>query len=306
AGIDVNIRNTYNQTALDIVNQFTASHASKDIKQLLREATGVLQVRALKDFWNLHDPTVLTIRAGDLITVMEQHMDGRWKGHIHDTQRGTDRIGYFPPSIVEVISRRSGGTLLRHASLPSNRQQLFSRPALSASLSLSGAGGLQTDDSFSMYTPNPHLLLHHANGLSCNQAGDRNSIGSTDSVGSTRSAGSGQSTESNITPSGPHQNPHTSIPDTSKVTPPTVDLQQPDQNKHSDASTGAPRRPVVPTQRAGEQGFSQQFVRPQQLLEGKDGEAIFQWLSEFQLEQYTANFLSAGYDVPTISRMTPE
>jgi len=40
--------------------------------------------------------------------VIEQHVDGRWKGHIHDTQRGTDRIGYFPPSIVEVISRRSG------------------------------------------------------------------------------------------------------------------------------------------------------------------------------------------------------
>ncbi len=33
------------------------------------EATGVLQVRALKDFWNLHDPTALTIRAGDVITV---------------------------------------------------------------------------------------------------------------------------------------------------------------------------------------------------------------------------------------------
>lgn len=36
AGVDVNIRNTYNQTALDIVNQFTSSHASRDIKQLLR------------------------------------------------------------------------------------------------------------------------------------------------------------------------------------------------------------------------------------------------------------------------------
>ncbi len=35
-------------------------------------------------------------------------MDGRWKGHIHDSQRGTDRVGFFPPSIVEVISRRSG------------------------------------------------------------------------------------------------------------------------------------------------------------------------------------------------------
>uniref|UniRef100_A0A673FXP0 Caskin-2 n=1 Tax=Sinocyclocheilus rhinocerous TaxID=307959 RepID=A0A673FXP0_9TELE len=213
-GIDVNIRNTYNQTALDIVNQFTACHASKDIKQLLREATGVLQVRALKDFWNLHDPTALTIRAGDVITVIEQHVDGRWKGHIHDTQRGTDRIGYFPPSIVEVISRRS--------------------------------------------------------------AGDRNSVGSTGSVGSTRSAGSGQSTESNSAPNGPQQ--HATSPDTSKVT------------IHSER----------------EQGFSQQFVRPQQLLEGKDAEAIYQWLSEFQLEQYTVNFLNAGYDVPTISRMTPE
>ncbi|CAB1312976.1 unnamed protein product, partial [Coregonus sp. 'balchen'] len=52
AGINVNLRNTYNQTALDNVNQFTTSSASKDIKILLREALGSLQV-------------------------LEQHMDGR-------------------------------------------------------------------------------------------------------------------------------------------------------------------------------------------------------------------------------------
>lgn len=40
--------------------------------------------------------------------VLEQHSDGRWKGHIHDTQRGTDRVGFFPPSVVEVLSRRAG------------------------------------------------------------------------------------------------------------------------------------------------------------------------------------------------------
>ncbi|XP_030645854.1 caskin-2 isoform X2 [Chanos chanos] len=243
AGIDVNIRNTYNQTALDIVNQFTTSHASKDIKQLLRDATGVLQVRALKDYWNLHDPTALNIRAGDVIMVLEQHMDGRWKGHIHDSQRGTDRVGYFPPSIVEVISRRS--------------------------------------------------------------AGDRNSVGSTGSVGSTRSAGSGQSTESNNTPNGLHQT--STNPDPSKQPAPSAgDSGQQDHNKQPDHSTGGPRRLAAAMQRAGELGFSQQFVHPQQLLEGKDAEAIYQWLSEFQLEQYTANFLNAGYDVPTISRMTPE
>uniref|UniRef100_A0A4W3GIS9 SAM domain-containing protein n=1 Tax=Callorhinchus milii TaxID=7868 RepID=A0A4W3GIS9_CALMI len=39
---------------------------------------------------------------------------------------------------------------------------------------------------------------------------------------------------------------------------------------------------------------------------GQDAEAIYNWLSEFQLQHYTANFITAGYDVPTISRMTPE
>uniref|UniRef100_A0A8C2WC43 Caskin-2 n=1 Tax=Cyclopterus lumpus TaxID=8103 RepID=A0A8C2WC43_CYCLU len=222
AGVDVNTRNTYNQTALDIVNQFTTSHASRDIKQLLRDATGVLQVRALKDYWNLHDPTALNIRAGDVIMVLEQHVDGRWKGHIHDAQRGTDRVGFFPPSIVEVISRRT--------------------------------------------------------------AGDRNSVGSTGSVGSTRSAGSGQSTESSTA------------------------------NGLQDRVCGS-SRPIwsIPCDlylnnclNQRKQSFSQQFVRPQQLLEGKDAEAIYQWLTDFQLEQYIGNFISAGYDVPTISRMTPE
>nr|XP_029137569.1 caskin-2-like isoform X4 [Labrus bergylta] len=256
AGVDVNIRNTYNQTALDIVNQFTTSHASRDIKQLLRgqwwsdnkhinsDATGILQVRALKDYWNLHDPTALNIRAGDVIMVLEQHLDGRWKGHIHDTQRGTDRVGFFPPSIVEVISRRN--------------------------------------------------------------AGDRNSVGSTGSVGSTRSAGSGQSTESNNTPNGIQ---HIAVhhDNTNKPAPSAVDCGHSDVSSQPDPPAGGtPRRQTVTVQRPADQSFSQQFVRPQQLLEGKDAEAIFQWLREFQLEQYTGNFISAGYDVPTISRMTPE
>uniref|UniRef100_A0A8C2HMU1 Si:ch211-119c20.2 n=1 Tax=Cyprinus carpio TaxID=7962 RepID=A0A8C2HMU1_CYPCA len=184
AGIDVNIRNTYNQTALDIVNQFTTSHASKEIKQLLRDASGALQVRALKDYWNLHDPTALNIRAGDVIMVLEQHMDGRWKGHIHDSQRGTDRVGFFPPSIVEVISRRSGA-------IPDSPSALC-KPA----------SPKEPEDIW--------VLRTSVNGKS--------------------------------------------------------------------------------------------FPFPQ----APDAEAIYQWLCEFQLEQYTSNFLTACYDVPTISRMTPE
>ncbi|KAL0993401.1 hypothetical protein UPYG_G00107340 [Umbra pygmaea] len=330
AGVDVNIRNTYNQTALDIVNQFTTSHASKEIKQLLRDATGVLQVRALKDYWNLHDPTALNIRAGDVIMVLEQHMDGRWKGHIHDTQRGTDRVGYFPPNIVEVISRRSGGTLSRHASLPTQRQQLLSRAPLSSSLS----SAPQTDDSYTLYAPDtPHLALPHANGLSANPggpprslsqpgcplediwvlrnshstAGDRNSVGSTGSVGSTRSAGSGQSTENSAAAPNGLQQQTPAQPDTAKLQPAPSAGDPNKQPEQTAVILGAPRKPTGTIQRPGEQQFvSPQFIRPQQLLEGKDGEAIYMWLSDFQLEQYTGNFITAGYDVPTISRMTPE
>ncbi|CDQ63965.1 unnamed protein product [Oncorhynchus mykiss] len=297
AGIDVNLCNTYNQTALDNVNQFTTTSASKDIKILLREALGSLQVRAVKDYWNLHDPTALNLRAGDLIMVLEQHMDGRWKGYIHDNQRGTDRIGYFPPSVVEVISRRAGGTLSRQVSLPSQRQQHF----LSRAPPTSIGSTPQTDDSYTLY-------YGHA-------AGDRNSVGSTGSsagsVGSSRSAGSGQSSENSFGQNGSHtrQTAATLGSYMAKLAPSVGESEQqfrsvgPVHSKQPDGSTGGPRHQVSGGTRSGEQGG---FMRPDQLLEGRDSEAIYQWLCEFQLESYTANFLTTGYDVPTISRMTPE
>ncbi|XP_023813536.1 caskin-1 isoform X5 [Oryzias latipes] len=108
SGINATVRNTYSQTALDIVYQFTATQASREIKQLLREASAALQVRALKDYCNNYDLTSLNIKAGDVITVLEQHPDGRWKGCIHDNRTGNDRVGYFPSTLVEVISKRTG------------------------------------------------------------------------------------------------------------------------------------------------------------------------------------------------------
>ncbi|XP_026770728.3 caskin-2 isoform X1 [Pangasianodon hypophthalmus] len=330
AGIDVNIRNTYNQTALDIVNQFTTSHASKDIKQLLREASGAMQVRALKDYWNLHDPTALNIRAGDVIMVLEQHVDGRWKGHIHDSQRGIDRVGYFPPSIVEVITRRSGGFLSRQASLPSQRHHTLAR----APPPSSPRPAPHTDDSYTLYSPT-HPNSPRQNGLNqqpgsppdspsalCIPAsskepediwvlrssftGDRNSVGSAGSVGSSRSAGSGQSTEGNFTHNAQHHT-STTAQDINKVLPSGGEVVE-QHGLASDVINPEPpgRRPDQNSSRAGEPAVRPHVVRPEQLLEGKDAEAIFQWLREFHLEQYTTNFLTAGYDVPTISRMTPE
>ncbi|XP_056152805.1 caskin-2-like [Lampris incognitus] len=311
AGINANMRNTYNQTALDIVNQFTTSTASKEIKQLLREASSSLQVRAVKDYWNLHDPTALNLRAGDVIMVLEQHSDGRWKGHIHDNQRGTDRVGFFPPSVVEVLSRRAGGTLSRQGSLPNQRQHFLSRapPA-------SHGPTPQTDDSYTLYyehagDPSGSQLSAPASPASPTQdiwvlrsspTGDRHSISSAGSVGSSRSAGSGQSSESGHKQNGTHVRHNA---DAGKLAPSTGESRDHlhtagmEHGKPADAPTGGPRRQANSTPQKG-------FVRPEQLLEGKDSEAIYQWLCEFQLEQYTSNFINAGYDVPTISRMTPE
>ncbi|KAK2528475.1 Caskin2 [Columba guinea] len=298
-GVDVNIRNTYNQTALDIVNQFTTSHASKDIKQLLREASGILKVRALKDFWNLHDPTALNVRAGDVITVLEQHPDGRWKGHIHDAQKGTDRVGYFPPSIAEVISKRTGMVVPRVAPAHQRQGSPVGPQLLPDECPHQAAP--------SVPAPYGHLTLTRtALGPDSSAAGDRNSVGSEGSIGSIRSAGSGQSTE------GTNGQSTSILIENVRPLPSTGDdLQQHllglESRNGQLTSTAGPQGHQTPGScPPGDRVFSHQFLRPEQLLEGKDAEAIYNWLSEFQLESYTANFLNAGYDVPTISRMTPE
>ncbi|KAF1498799.1 Caskin-2, partial [Megadyptes antipodes antipodes] len=304
-GVDVNIRNTYNQTALDIVNQFTTSHASKDIKQLLREASGILKVRALKDFWNLHDPTALNVRAGDVITVLEQHPDGRWKGHIHDAQKGTDRVGYFPPSIAEVISKRTGMIVPRVAPTHQHQGPPGALPA--------PPSGLQhlPDESPHQAAPSipaayGHLTLTRTAPGPDSSAGDRNSVGSEGSIGSIRSAGSGQSTEGTN-----GQSTNILIENTRPLPSASDDVQQhllgSEPHNGQLTSTAGPQGHQTPGScPPGDRVFSHQFLRPEQLLEGKDAEAIYNWLREFQLESYTTNFLNAGYDVPTISRMTPE
>ncbi|RXN11183.1 caskin-2-like isoform X2 [Labeo rohita] len=310
-----------------------ARNGHKDIIRLLLKA-GIDINRTTKSGTALHEAALYgkmeVVKL--LLDVLEQHMDGRWKGHIHDSQRGTDRVGFFPPSIVEVISRRSGGVLSRQASLPIQRHHILSR-----ALSLhSSQHTSHTDDSYTLYSSTRPVLTHH-NGLDqhpgalpdspsalCKpaspkepediwvlrtslNAGDRNSVGSAGSMGSSRSAGSGQSTEGNFPHNGPNQSP-SAVQDTTKLPPSAGELvehcsQAPDTTKQTDPYSGAlGRRIPLSSSRLGEH----HVIHSQQILDGKDAEAIYQWLCEFQLEQYTSNFLTAGYDVPTISRMTPE
>uniref|UniRef100_A0A4W3HKW2 CASK interacting protein 1 n=1 Tax=Callorhinchus milii TaxID=7868 RepID=A0A4W3HKW2_CALMI len=213
SGINAHIKNTYNQTALDIVNQFTATQASREIKQMLREASAAIQVRAVKDYCNNYDLTSLNVKGGDVITVLEQHPDGRWKGCIHDNRTGNDRVGYFPSTIVEVINKRSGS----RGSESSPSQPSPVQPATTT-----------TEEIWVLRKP-----FAGRDHLKCIMATMRLMVAFL-------------TLDSNL------------------FTIPFVSF----------------------------------FIQ--------SPETVFNWLSEFQLQQYAPNFINAGYDIPTISRMTPE
>ncbi|KAJ7306094.1 hypothetical protein JRQ81_010460 [Phrynocephalus forsythii] len=285
SGINAHIRNTYSQTALDIVNQFTATQASKEIKQMLRDASAALQVRAVKDYCNNYDLTSLNVKAGDIITVLEQHADGRWKGCIHDNRTGNDRVGYFPSSLVEAISKRTGSR-----GSDASPSHLSSSPG--------GSAGTPAPAEEIWVLRKPYA------------GGDRSSVGSTGSVASGRSSGSGQSTGS-----GSHTALH---PGSEGVKLLATVLSQkasvPESAvgdgsaKASEAPAGSSRTPSLSSASYPSQPphGEQQLKKVEPMSEGKSAEAVYQWLCKFQLQLYAPNFINAGYDIPTISRMTPE
>lgn len=54
SGINATVRNTYSQTALDIVYQFTATQASREIKQMLRGTKEMIKTIAVVHFYSAY------------------------------------------------------------------------------------------------------------------------------------------------------------------------------------------------------------------------------------------------------------
>ncbi|NWZ26209.1 CSKI1 protein, partial [Asarcornis scutulata] len=298
SGINAHVRNTYNQTALDIVNQFTTSQASKEIKQMLRDASAALQVRAVKDYCNNYDLTSLNVKAGDVITVLEQHADGRWKGCIHDNRTGNDRVGYFPSSLVEAISKRTGKYSPTSA-FPGLLPNSWSR---GADMSPSHLSPSQGGSAAPAPTEEIWVLRKPFTG------GDRSSLGSTGSVASARSSGSGQSAGSGA---------HALHAGSEGVKLLATVLSQKASAQDAAVGDGPAKAQDIPagssrSQSVASSPYAPQPAAEQQLKkmeppsEGKSSEAVYQWLCKFQLQLYAPNFINAGYDITTISRMTPE
>ncbi|XP_012729324.2 caskin-2 isoform X1 [Fundulus heteroclitus] len=380
SGISAGVRNTLSQTALDIVNQFTTTQASREIKQLLRDASAAMQVRALKDYCNNYDLTSLNIKAGDIITVLEQHSDGRWKGCIHDNRTGNDRVGYFPSNIAEVIKRAGHSPsqqchtlLLRrpnpcpiasanghpypptkvlplHLHLPpppplhSSAQSLprfssfgyvplpisppsLSTPPLSTSppLSTPQEQQSQTGSRTAELSPQGSPTLGHQSSTSEDiwvlrkpvAGGERS--GSVCSLGSVRSTSSLQGSGNTHVLTTPAPSPHPA------PTPGlnTHGLNAPGLHAQSEgvkllatvlSQSVKAKEHLLEQSQSVEQSASSssRTVHEQRSFERKteedDGkkQAVVTWLGEFQLQFYTTHFLTAGYDLDTISRMTPE
>ncbi|XP_054892208.1 caskin-1 isoform X2 [Poeciliopsis prolifica] len=365
SGINAAVRNTYSQTALDIVYQFTATQASREIKQLLRDASAALQVRALKDYCNNYDLTSLNIKAGDVITVLEQHPDGRWKGCIHDNRTGNDRVGYFPSTLVEVISKRTGlastvictqqfqkiplvppatvapanavvngnDTTFHQIHIlpppppppPHSHQPLlplftsfgYNRsPVTTPQGDTPTAPGCRGSEASPQSSPTPSSGPHGGSNEEIwvlrkpVAGGDRSSVGSSGSVTSVRSSGSGQSATSAA------HILHAQAEGVKLLA--TVLSQSTKAKEHlmeQSKSVDQPAGSASSSRTSSQSGCPLHEAPPYDATatrkgevpcEGKSSEAVVQWLSDFQLQVYAPNFLGAGYDLPTISRVTPE
>lgn len=80
----------------------------------------------------------------------------------HDSPSNHPLINILLFLLVLLLPPPVGGTLSRHSSLPTHRQQLPSKAPLCSSLSSTP----QTVDSYPLYTPPTHVVLPLPNGLS--------------------------------------------------------------------------------------------------------------------------------------------
>lgn len=227
-GVDVSRLNSYEETALEIVNKFTATRAAKELKQILKEASSELLAQAVRDYSMPLDASHLAFKEGDIIMVVDHFSEnGLWKGYCASTGGHVTHIGCFPSEAVIIID-------------PSNTNR---------------DSGLSSDNS---------CIGHCFNPTECTD-GQQNRL-------------SGQSSESGVSSYQPSS--------CSPVSSSHNSLECPEDSSFSSSSL-----------KAHEATNS---------IELSEIDLLSTWLRNFHLDEYIHMFVNAGYDLQTISRMTPE
>ncbi|XP_062615346.1 caskin-2-like isoform X2 [Saccostrea cucullata] len=377
-GIDVNKANSYDQTALDIVNSYTTSRAAKDLKQILKEASFAVQARAIKNYCNIYDPSTLAFKEGDIIKVLEQR-DDAWKGVVISDGRMA-KPGYFPPDAVVLLDNSAHypshiieGKRVHMPSVPDllNRspgylQTGLGSPFNSATLPPSGylhspghhqsQTSLGMDHSFppppAMFSPNSpykkdwdggsaftfsppqtyrlyNTSSENLNGRIVNHNGEqvgewsslpafasdirnaghgkgsptnsnRNSAASSDS-GRGYSTGHLDHANANVKP--PHNFANVQINNNNRLSSQSYESGVSSRQSYHSTSSSS----VGSLDRLEESGQMSTINVAELFRAGMpDHEVMRVWLRDLRFEEYCILFVQAGYDMPTISHMTPQ
>ncbi|XP_055955084.1 caskin-2 isoform X2 [Patella vulgata] len=346
-GIDVNRPNSYDQTALDIVNKFTTTKGAKELKHLLKEVSFAVQARAVKDYYSVYDPHSLAFKEGDIITVLEQRSDGIWKGYVVQEGR-LAKTGYFPANHVVLVDSQALAKqnamqqqskrinmpqvpdLLNRSMIFNNSHDRGSYGSSSTDDSLPpppspGGGGYPNSPSrdvsytgsSSPYSLHPQLIggrvvanhTDHGEWSNYSMAGDmRGSSPAKESPANSNrnSAASSDSGRGFSTGHVEHKIPN------------IVNVQVNNQHRLSGQSyeSGVSSRQSYHSTSSSslgsldrlEESGSTSNINVLELFQAgvPDHEVLHAWLHDLRYEEYYSNFQQAGYDMPTISRMTPE
>ncbi|CAF3532897.1 unnamed protein product [Rotaria socialis] len=339
-GIDVNLCNSYEQTAEEVVIK---QKSGNDIKRLIKEFSDAVLVRAVRSYTDNH-VGALNFSEGDCITVLERNSSGQWRGFILQEDL-TTRMGYFPHTHVQLnnnslstfrkthlspvninnsvrlltatTSMTSNNVVLRHhrpslingkemrhtTSDDIHRTQQYNgdlSPVDSDSISrVSQAdSGLVTTSSWSSRSrrdsPTSNSYRHSA--ASSIDSG-RSSTALYDSP-KTLALSSFMGVTTTISPLSSANN--STIGDARSIC--SSESKSSDQDKTSYRSSNSS------LDRLDESNTLNISTTIHTLLRNSvpENEIVVSWLREFSFENYADNFLSNGYDIQTIVRMTPE
>ncbi|XP_052791333.1 caskin-2-like isoform X3 [Mya arenaria] len=294
-GVDVNKVNSYDQTALDIVNKFTANRASREIKEILKEASFCVQAKAVRDYCNIANPATLTFRNGDLIKIVEQRQDGMWRGSLV-RDGGSGQTGWFPADHVVLIDTDEVGADLM--SMPPPPPPSYQNYVNNNTPQAVVNGKMQVNHvGDHLYVDNVEPAYQNSwDARSASPAGsNRNSSASTDS-------GRGLSTNY-LDPKGHHNYVNVHVSNQYRLSGTSYESGVSSRQSYHSTSSSS----VGSLDRLEESGYSSQVNVAELFQAGlPDHEVLRAWLRDLNYEEYYQNFMSAGYDMATITHMTPQ
>ncbi|CAF3835328.1 unnamed protein product [Rotaria magnacalcarata] len=253
-----------------------AKNGHTDIVRLLlmngidiNQFSDAILVRAIRSYTDNH-VGALNFNEGDCITVFDRNPTGQWRGFILQEDL-TTRTGYFPSTYVQLNRSIINGKEIQ----PCTDNHSFSDiDSMSRSSQVDSA--LTTISNWSSrarrHSPMNNIYRHSA----------------ASSIDSGRS-----STLIYDSPKTLALSSFMSIGDARSISSSESKSSDPDKTSYRSSSSSLDESGVLNINKLLRSGIS-------------ENEIVYTWLREFSYENYAENFITHGYDIQTIARMTPE